>query len=42
MNRNISTLKQTLQEFHRWLKQKATEQSHAKMRLARMEQALKL
>ena len=36
----ISTLKQTLQEFQRWLKQKATEQSRAKMKLARMEQAL--
>jgi argininosuccinate lyase len=42
LNRNISTLKRTLKEFHRWLKQKATEQSRAKMRLARMEQALKL
>ncbi|HXZ36866.1 MAG TPA: argininosuccinate lyase [Thermodesulfobacteriota bacterium] len=42
LDRNISTLKRTLQEFHRWLKQKVTEQSRAKMKLARMEQALNL
>jgi hypothetical protein len=35
-------MKQTLQEFHRWLGQKASEQSRAKTKLARMEQALKL
>ena len=42
LNCSISAMKQTLQEFHRWLRQKATEQSRAKMKLARMEQALKL
>jgi argininosuccinate lyase len=42
LNCSISTMQQTLQEFHRWLRQKATEQSRAKIKLARMEQALKL
>jgi hypothetical protein len=41
LNCSISTMKQTLQEFHRWLRQKATEQSRAKIKLAQMEQAIK-
>ncbi len=40
LDKNISSLKQTLQEFHRWLKQKNTRQSLAKTKLARMEQAI--
>jgi argininosuccinate lyase len=42
LNCSISTMKETLQEFSRWLRQKAAEQSRAKIKLARMEQALKL
>jgi argininosuccinate lyase len=40
LDKNISSLKQTLQEFHRWLKQKNTRQSLAKTKLARMERAI--
>lgn len=36
LDKNISSLKQTLQEFHRWLKQKNTRQSLAQRRLAEM------
>jgi argininosuccinate lyase len=40
LDKNISSLKQTLQEFRRWLKQKNTRQSLAKTKLARMERAI--
>jgi argininosuccinate lyase len=40
LNRNISILGQTLQEFHRWLKQKSAQQSLSKGKLARMERAI--
>lgn len=37
LKKNISSLKQTLQGFRRWLKQKKTRQSLAQRRLAEME-----
>jgi argininosuccinate lyase len=37
LDKNISSLEQTLQEFYRWLKQKKTRQSLAQRRLAEME-----
>ena len=40
LDNNISSLKQTLQEFHRWLKQKKTRQSLAQRRLAEMEKGV--
>ena len=40
LDKNISSLKQTLQESHRWLKQKNTRQSLAKTKLTRMERAI--
>jgi argininosuccinate lyase len=40
LDENISSLKQTFQEFHRWLKQNNTRQSLAKTKLARMERAI--
>jgi argininosuccinate lyase len=40
LDKNISSLKQTLQEFHRWLKQKKTRQSLAQRRLAEMEKGI--
>jgi argininosuccinate lyase len=40
MDQNISTLKKTIHKCRIWLKQKTLQQSHAKAKLARMEQAL--
>jgi len=40
LDRNISTLKQTAREIHRWLRQKTNNQSLAQRRLAKMEKRL--